>query len=164
MLNCTLSVVLHLISSSHPHCWPRKRQKTLKTVRAFSSAAPKLWNSLSIALREYNSKETFKKHLKTYLFLENYFCSSCAPATSHFFFLICVFVFVKAQWACCYSMDASVLYKLSSSWRSKSKYIYIQMVVIPLVPGEFVFPCTYSWESIIINIESIIIYRNCSQY
>ena len=40
-------------------------------VRAFSSAVPKLWNSLPISLREHNSKETFEKNLKTYLFSEN---------------------------------------------------------------------------------------------
>ena len=40
-------------------------------VREFANAAPKLWNSLPITLREHNSKETFKKNLKTYLFSEN---------------------------------------------------------------------------------------------
>ena len=40
-------------------------------IRAFSSAAPKLWNSLPITLREHNSKETFKKNMKTYLLSEN---------------------------------------------------------------------------------------------
>ena len=40
-------------------------------VKAFSNAAPKLWNSLPITLRQHNSKETLKKNLNTYLFSEN---------------------------------------------------------------------------------------------
>ena len=40
-------------------------------VRAFSNAAPKLWNSVPITLREHNSKETFEKNLKTFLSSEN---------------------------------------------------------------------------------------------
>ena len=35
-------------------------------VRAFSNAAPKVWNSLPITLREHNSKATFKEKPATY--------------------------------------------------------------------------------------------------
>ena len=50
-------------------------------VRAFSSAAPKLWNSLPVTLRQHNSKETAKKNPRTYLFSENHICSDCAFVT-----------------------------------------------------------------------------------
>ena len=36
--------------------------------RAFSAAAPKLWNQLPIELRKSASVELFKKKLKTFLF------------------------------------------------------------------------------------------------
>ncbi len=47
-----------------------------KTVgdRAFSSAAPRLWNGIDCSLRQISSLETFKKHLKTLLF-SDYFLS-----------------------------------------------------------------------------------------
>ena len=40
--------------------------------RAFSVAAPRLWNSMPMDLRDISSIETFKKKLKTYLFKEAY--------------------------------------------------------------------------------------------
>ena len=40
--------------------------------RAFSVAAPRLWNSLPADLRSMSSLETFKRHLKTYLFKDAY--------------------------------------------------------------------------------------------
>ena len=36
--------------------------------RRFSFAGPKLWNSLPASLRNADSLNSFKKHLKTYLF------------------------------------------------------------------------------------------------
>ena len=52
------------------------RVPTVRTVsygeRAFSHAAPRLWNSLPITLRNCSSLELFKKHLKTHLFLQSY--------------------------------------------------------------------------------------------
>ena len=43
---------------------------TKKTLgdRAFTIAAPKLWNSLPVELRQINSIFAFKRQLKTYLF------------------------------------------------------------------------------------------------
>ena len=40
--------------------------------RAFSNAAPKLWNSLPLDIRESTSLETFKRKLKTHLFSRAY--------------------------------------------------------------------------------------------
>ena len=55
------SVVLHPLLSSHRQCRPMKQSnnKNHFVVRAFCSAAPKLWNGLSATLREQNSKNTF---------------------------------------------------------------------------------------------------------
>ena len=41
--------------------------------RAFSVAAPRLWNSLPMELRTSTSIDIFKKKLKTYLFKQSYF-------------------------------------------------------------------------------------------
>lgn len=40
--------------------------------RAYSVAAPTLWNALPCAMRDIQCYETFKKHLKTVLFKEAY--------------------------------------------------------------------------------------------
>ena len=45
----------------------RHKKKSLG-VRSFENAAPGLWNSLPQALRECNSKDSFKRRLKTWLF------------------------------------------------------------------------------------------------
>ena len=42
--------------------------KTNYAARSFKCAAPNIWNSLPSSLRSVQSYETFKKHLKTYLF------------------------------------------------------------------------------------------------
>ncbi|XP_006822713.1 uncharacterized protein LOC102806180 [Saccoglossus kowalevskii] len=47
------------------------RQKTYAG-RAFSYAAPKLWNDLPLDLREVTDVNIFKKRLKTYLFSKAY--------------------------------------------------------------------------------------------
>ena len=60
------SAVLYPISSLHPSV-DQGNNKKYFWVRAFSSAAPSLWNSLPITLREHSSKET----VETYLFSEN---------------------------------------------------------------------------------------------
>ena len=52
---------------------PRTKSKTYG-VRAFSSAAPRLWNSLPAELRSCNAILDFKKKLKTYLFRSAYNC------------------------------------------------------------------------------------------
>lgn len=44
------------------------KSRTRAGDRAFSVAAPTLWNRLPLTLRQAPSSEAFKKHLKTYLF------------------------------------------------------------------------------------------------
>ena len=48
--------------------------RTLPTLgdRAFTAAAPKLWNAIPLLIRQEQNLEHFKKKLKTYLFLCNY--------------------------------------------------------------------------------------------
>ena len=48
--------------------------RTLPTLgdRAFAAAAPKLWNTIPLSIRQEQNLEHFKKKLKTYLFLCNY--------------------------------------------------------------------------------------------
>ncbi len=40
--------------------------------RSFSHAAPRLWNDLPLGIRQGQSIDTFKKHLKTYLFSQHF--------------------------------------------------------------------------------------------
>jgi len=46
---------------------PYSKKKT-RGDRAFSVAAPKLWNNLPANIRQAQTIEIFKSHLKTYLF------------------------------------------------------------------------------------------------
>ena len=46
---------------------PKSKNKTHGDI-AFGKAAPVLWNALPNVLREINTIEQFKKHLKTHLF------------------------------------------------------------------------------------------------
>jgi len=48
--------------------------RTLPTLgdRAFAAAAPKLWNTIPLSIRQEQNLEHFKRKLKTYLFLCNY--------------------------------------------------------------------------------------------
>ena len=72
-------------------------------------------------LGEQNSKETFKKNLKTYLF--SFRLDLLRLCTGNFFFLswflfcfcLLFFFFWKRNEHVCYSMNISKLYKLSSS-------------------------------------------------
>ena len=50
---------------------PKSRLKTYGD-RAFSVAAPKLWNELPLDLRSLDTINLFKKHLKTDLFKKAY--------------------------------------------------------------------------------------------
>jgi len=52
-----------------------RKWTTLRTMgdRAFSSAAPQLWNSLPVHLRAPQPVDHFKKGLKTFLFRKSYF-------------------------------------------------------------------------------------------
>ena len=51
---------------------PRFRTLTTLGDRAFSAAAPKLWNHLPISIREERDLGGFKKKLKTHLFTQSY--------------------------------------------------------------------------------------------
>ena len=68
-----------------PYCPPRNLRSTelalltipqtnLKTFgdRAFAAAAPKLWNKLSLEIREIVKLDSFKTSIKTHLFKEYY--------------------------------------------------------------------------------------------
>ena len=57
-------------SSKHAHLQytPGPRTYTRYGDRAFSVAAPKLWNSLPISIRNATSIECFKSNLKRFLF------------------------------------------------------------------------------------------------
>ena len=59
---------------SSTQCLLKEKPSRLKSYgdRAFSVAAPRLWNNLPVDLRESNSLETFKRKLKTHLFREAY--------------------------------------------------------------------------------------------
>ena len=48
------------------------RTRTVLATRAFSVAAPKLWNTIPIDIRNSLSLETFKSKLKTFLFRRAY--------------------------------------------------------------------------------------------
>ena len=48
------------------------RTRTTSAARSFSSAAPSVWNSLSLNVRESSSFEVFKRKLKTELFSAAY--------------------------------------------------------------------------------------------
>ena len=59
-----------LRSSKHAHLQytPGARTNTRYGDRAFSVAAPKLWNGLPISIRNATSIECFKSNLKRFLF------------------------------------------------------------------------------------------------
>ena len=51
---------------------PATRRSTLGD-RAFAVAGPRAWNTLSNAIRRCSSPDTFKRSLKTHLYLQSYF-------------------------------------------------------------------------------------------
>ena len=51
------------------------RSKTALGDRAFMVAVPMLWNSLPKELRVISNVNSFKAHIKTYLFRTAYWCS-----------------------------------------------------------------------------------------
>ena len=53
-------------STSHLVCIPRIKKNIVS--RAFSIAAPTLWNSLPVSDKSCEDISTFRRHLKTYLF------------------------------------------------------------------------------------------------
>lgn len=64
---------LHGLRSSFANNFaqPRTHTKTYGD-RSFSAAVPRLWNPLPLSIKDSNSVETFKKHLKTHLFKQAY--------------------------------------------------------------------------------------------
>ena len=48
---------------------PRTRSELVR--RAFSIAAPRIWNSLPSDIRSCRTVDTFKRHLKTHLFRQS---------------------------------------------------------------------------------------------
>ena len=60
------------LRSSHKHQLAVPRYHRSHGGRAYSVAAPTLWNALPCTLKELNCYETFKTHLKTLLFKEAY--------------------------------------------------------------------------------------------
>ena len=47
---------------------PKGKMLSTLGARSFSAAAPKLWNGLTVELRQATSLDSFKSKLKTYLF------------------------------------------------------------------------------------------------
>ena len=86
-----LGHLMSFTSSSHPKCPPRKQLTT--QFSALSDAACKLWNSLSVSLRECGSDEAFEKSLKTNAFSENQLglFKLCASDTWTVFLLLYLF-------------------------------------------------------------------------
>ena len=62
----------HLRSSANLVLNVPKSRTKMYGDRAFSIAAPRLWNALPVPLRLEKNYETFKKKLKTYLFKRSY--------------------------------------------------------------------------------------------
>ena len=64
-----------VLRSSSKNLLKEKKTNT-KTIgcRAFSSAAPSIWNNLPLNIRNSTSVDTFKKSLKTYLYKKCYCC------------------------------------------------------------------------------------------
>ena len=60
-------------SNEHLLVIPKTKLKSFGD-RAFSVAAPRLWNSLPLTLRRSASTDAFKRNLKTFLFKEVYDC------------------------------------------------------------------------------------------
>ena len=96
-----------------------------------TNAAPKLWNSLPITLREHNSKEIKKKNqqqkqqqqqqnMKTHLFSENQICSHCAPVTFVFFFFCFLIMFFESAISLC------IQAYLQSQWLGLCGQVYLQ--------------------------------------
>ena len=56
-------------SESSVGCYevPYNRKKTFHG-RSFSTVGPRLWNAISLELKQCESVDTFKRHLKTYFF------------------------------------------------------------------------------------------------
>ncbi len=80
-------------SSSISLVVPRIRLTTMGA-RSFSYAAPRLWNSLPLDIRNSNCLLTFKTRLKTYLFRQAFLSLYCTLPV-YVQSLLCVFVFLQ---------------------------------------------------------------------
>ena len=60
------------LRSAEEHLLVVPRTKLSSTSRAFSVAAPKLWNNLSLDIRNSKTMSKFRKLLKTYLYKQAY--------------------------------------------------------------------------------------------
>ena len=65
-----LSEMIYFVNYCHVVKLYEPASLTSFGVRAFSRAAPKLWNDLPLELKECSSLASFKSKLKTHLFLE----------------------------------------------------------------------------------------------
>jgi len=74
---CIIMYLYNLISYHQPSCVLRSSSKLLLEVlrtktefgcRAFSSASPQIWNYIPLPIRYSPSLDSFKRHLKTFLF------------------------------------------------------------------------------------------------
>ncbi len=84
---------------------PRARLK-LKGDRAFSVAAPKLWNLLPVSIRSAQTISSFKLLLKTYLLTQAFNLSECWVLCSLCLFVcvmlcLCLCIFMKMFFVCC---------------------------------------------------------------
>ena len=59
------------LRSSDRQLLSQPADNTVFASRAFSSTAPRIWNSLPITVRRAPSSDTFRRHLKTHLFSNN---------------------------------------------------------------------------------------------
>jgi hypothetical protein len=73
-LNCHLlpRVAVRSTRSADLPLLQQHRTKTEFAKRAFSNAAPEIWNSLPPDILNCNTLSAFKRHLKTYLFREHF--------------------------------------------------------------------------------------------
>ena len=84
---------------------PAARSKTLGD-RAFMVAAPRLWNSLPKELRAITNVNSFKAHIKTYLFKTLYWWAilysllTCMHVYSFYFLFISLFFFNALSFIC----------------------------------------------------------------
>ena len=94
------STQLRSSTSSHLQLMPGPCVKTRYGDRAFSVAAPKLWNTLPPKIQNASSLQTFKTMLKTHLFKSLYLPHSAACCfllivfISHVYFCFCYAYFV----------------------------------------------------------------------
>ncbi len=116
---------------------PRARLK-LKVDRAFSVAAPKLWNLLPVSIRSAQTISSFKLLLKTYLLTQAFNLSECWVLCSIMYLWKC-FLFV-VFWLFGFLLLYSTLgnnsciilcYRIKMKW--KKIYIWNEMKSLPLV-------------------------------